>query len=83
MGEEWLQATAPAKQVYCEKAYRAFRGSASQSYIISSNVQSLTPSGLCQRLDQFYSYEINLDTPLESASGIAPLLFADQALPPL
>ncbi len=77
-GEEWLGAAAADKLAYCQKAYRSFRNSPSQSYIISSNVQALTPESFCSRLDQFYAYELNLDIPLNQASGIAPLLFADQ-----
>lgn len=82
MGEDWRSADEADKQRYCEKAYRSFRSSPSQSYIISSNVQALTPAGFCKRLDQFYSYEINEEIPLNSASGIAPLLFADHPVQP-
>jgi len=82
IGEDWRAAEDSDKQRYCERAYRAFRSSPSQSYIISSNVQALTPEGFCKRLDQFYSYEINEEIPLNSASGIAPLLFSDHPVQP-
>lgn len=82
IGEDWRSADQSDKQRYCERAYRAFRSSPSQSYIISSNVQALTPEGFCKRLDQFYSYEINEEIPLNSASGIAPLLFSDHPVQP-
>ena len=76
-GENWLKALPTIKLAYCEKAFSAFRASPSQSYIISSNVQSLTPSGLCDRMDQYYSLDENLDSRLGTAAAIAPLLFAD------
>lgn len=82
VGEDWRAAKDADKQRYCEKAYRSFRASPSQSYIISSNVQALTPENFCKRLDQFYSYEINEEIPLSSAAGIAPLLFSDQPMQP-
>jgi hypothetical protein len=79
-GEEWLSALADSKIAYCNGAYSAFRASPSQSYIISSNVQSLTASGLCDRIDQYFSLEENLDSRLSTAAAIAPLLFADTPL---
>ncbi len=79
-GPEWLQADPEAKQAFCRKAFQTFRASPSQSYIISSNVQSLTPEGLCQRLDQFYQYAINDEIPINQAANIAPLLFSDLPL---
>ncbi|MEN9224822.1 MAG: hypothetical protein Q6M54_05050 [Thermostichus sp. DRC_bins_24] len=79
-GPEWLQADPEAKQAFCRKAFQTFRASPSQSYIISSNVQSLTPEGLCQRLDQFYQYPINDEIPINQAANIAPLLFSDLPL---
>ncbi len=79
-GPEWLQADPEAKQAFCRKAFQAFRASPAQSYIISSNVQALTPEGLCQRLDQFYQYPVNAEIPLNQAANIAPLLFSDLPL---
>jgi hypothetical protein len=79
-GEEWLEAVFDAKIAYCNAAFAAFRGSPSQSYIISSNVQSLTPKGLCDRIDQYFSIDDNLETRLNSAAAIAPILFADTPL---
>ncbi len=79
-GPEWRQADPEAKQAFCRKAFQAFRASPAQSYIISSNVQALTPEGLCQRLDQFYQYAIHDEIPLNQAANIAPLLFSDQPL---
>lgn len=79
-GEEWLSALPDSKIAYCNGAYSAFRASPSQSYIISSNVQSLTASGLCDRIDQYFSLEENLDSRLSTAAAIAPLLFADTPL---
>jgi hypothetical protein len=79
-GPEWRQADPEAKQAFCRKAFQAFRASPAQSYIISSNVQALTPEGLCQRLDQFYQYAIHHEIPLNQAANIAPLLFSDQPL---
>ena len=76
-GEVWQTASATDKSAYCRKAYAAFRSAPSQSYIISSNVQAISPEGFCQRLDLFYSFDINLDTPLAEAAAIAPLLFSD------
>lgn len=79
-GPEWLQADPEAKQAFCRKALQTFRASPSQSYIVSSNVQALTPEGLCRRLDQFYQYTINEDIPINQAANIAPLLFSDLPL---
>jgi hypothetical protein len=79
-GEEWLEAVFDAKIAYCNAAFAAFRGSPSQSYIVSSNVQSLTPKGLCDRIDQYFSIDDNLETRLNSAAAIAPILFADTPL---
>jgi hypothetical protein len=79
-GPEWRQADPEAKQAFCRKAFQAFRASPAQSYIISSNVQALTPEGLCERLDQFYQYAIHDEIPLNQAANIAPLLFSDQPL---
>ncbi len=76
-GYEWQKANRDSRIAYCESALAAFRGSAAQSYIISHNVQSLSPSGLCRRMDQFYSLEENLETRLGQAAALAPLLFAD------
>ncbi|MFN5854661.1 MAG: hypothetical protein ACK456_01965 [Pseudanabaenaceae cyanobacterium] len=76
-GYEWQKANTDSRIAYCESALAAFRGSAAQSYIISHNVQSLSPSGLCRRMDQFYSLEENLETRLGQAAALAPLLFAD------
>jgi hypothetical protein len=79
-GPEWRQADPEAKQDFCRKAFQAFRASPSQSYIISSNVQALTPEGLCRRLDQFYQYAVNDEIPINQAANIAPLLFSDLPL---
>lgn len=79
-GDRWLNATPDSKFAYCNEAYSAFRASPSQSYIISSNVHSLTASGLCDRIDQYFSIEENLDSRLGTAAAIAPLLFADTPL---
>jgi len=79
-GSAWNEAAIESKIAFCNAAFAAFRGSPSQSYIISSNVQSLTPSGLCDRIDQYFSIEENLDTRISSAAAIAPLLFADTPL---
>jgi hypothetical protein len=79
-GEAWLSAIPDSKIAYCNEAYSAFRASPSQSYIISSNVQSLTATGLCDRIDQYFSIEENLDSRLATAAAIAPLLFADTPL---
>jgi len=79
-GEAWLSAIPDSKIAYCKEAYSAFRASPSQSYIISSNVQSLTAIGLCDRIDQYFSIEENLDSRLATAAAIAPLLFADTPL---
>jgi hypothetical protein len=79
-GPEWRQADPEAKQDFCRKAFQAFRASPSQSYIISSNVQALTPEGLCRRLDQFYQYAVNDEIPINRAANIAPLLFSDLPL---
>ncbi|MFN8969107.1 MAG: hypothetical protein ACK5XR_10325, partial [Pseudanabaena sp.] len=51
-GSDWIAASNDSKQAYCEEAFAAFRGSAAQSYIISHNIQSLSPEGLCDRMDQ-------------------------------
>jgi hypothetical protein len=79
-GSDWLAASKDSKQAYCEEAFAAFRGSAAQSYIISHNIQSLSPEGLCDRMDQYYSLEEYLDERLGSAAAIAPILFADTPL---
>jgi hypothetical protein len=79
-GSDWLIASKDSKQAYCEEAFAAFRGSAAQSYIISHNIQSLSPEGLCDRMDQYYSLEEYLDDRLGSAAAIAPILFADTPL---
>ncbi len=79
-GQEWLETIADTKLAYCNAAFAAFRGSPSQSYIISANVQSLTPKGLCDRIDQYFSIDDNLETRLNSAAAIAPILFADTPL---
>ncbi len=79
-GDEWLKALSDSKIAFCNEAYSAFRASPSQSYIISSNVQSLTASGLCDRIDQYFSIEENLESRLGTAAAIAPLLFADTPL---
>jgi hypothetical protein len=79
-GPEWRQADPEDKQDFCRKAFQAFRASPSQSYIISSNVQALTPEGLCRRLDQFYQYAVNDEIPINQAANIAPLLFSDLPL---
>jgi hypothetical protein len=79
-GQEWVEAVFDAKIAYCNAAFAAFRGSPSQSYIVSSNVQSLTPKGLCDRIDQYFSIDDNLETRLNSAAAIAPILFADTPL---
>ncbi len=76
-GYDWQKSSPESRIAYCESALAAFRGSAAQSYIISHNVQSLSPSGLCRRMDQFYSLEENLETLLGQAAALAPLLFAD------
>ena len=76
-GTEWLMASQESKQAYCEEAFAVFRGSAAQSYIISHNIQSLSPQGLCDRIDQYYSLEEYIDDRLGSAAAIAPVLFAD------
>ncbi|MEN9252903.1 MAG: hypothetical protein Q6K99_05740 [Thermostichales cyanobacterium BF4_bins_65] len=79
-GSAWQRATAAERLSYCEKAFLAFRSSPSQSYITSAHVQALNPEAFCQRLDQFYSYELNQDTTLDEAAALAPLLFADLPL---
>jgi len=76
-GSDWIAASNDSKQAYCEEAFAAFRGSAAQSYIISHNIQSLSPEGLCDRMDQYYSLEEYADDRLGSAAAIAPILFAD------
>jgi hypothetical protein len=80
LGYTWLETSPANKLAYCDRAFAAFRGSPAQSYIISSNVQSLTPAGLCDRIDQFFSLEENLETRIAEAAAIAPLLFADTPL---
>ncbi|TYQ26520.1 hypothetical protein PseudUWO311_12115 [Pseudanabaena sp. UWO311] len=79
-GSDWMAASNDSKQAYCEEAFAAFRGSAAQSYIISHNIQSLSPEGLCDRMDQYYSLEEYADDRLGSAAAIAPILFADTPL---
>lgn len=79
-GSDWMAASQDSKQAYCEEAFAAFRGSAAQSYIISHNIQSLSPEGLCDRMDQYYSLEEYADDRLGSAAAIAPILFADTPL---
>jgi hypothetical protein len=79
-GSDWIAASNDSKQAYCQEAFAAFRGSAAQSYIISHNIQSLSPAGLCDRMDQYYSLEDYLDDRLGSAAAIAPILFADTPL---
>jgi hypothetical protein len=76
-GEAWLSAMPESRIAFCHEANAAFRGSPSQSYIISWNVQSLTPAGLCDRIDQYYAQEETLDTRISAAAAIAPLLYAD------
>ena len=76
-GADWITASNESKQAYCEEAFAAFRGSAVQSYTISHNIQSLTPEGLCDRMDQYYSLEEYLEERLGSAAAISPILFAD------
>lgn len=75
--ETWNSAPAAEKLTYCNKAYQSFRSAPSQSYIISSNVQAMTPETFCDKLDRFYSFDIHEDTTLAEAAAIAPLLFAD------
>lgn len=79
-GSDWIAASNDSKQAYCQEAFAAFRGSAAQSYIISHNIQSMSPAGLCDRMDQYYSLEDYLDERLGSAAAIAPILFADTPL---
>ncbi|MBD2189656.1 hypothetical protein H6F41_16095 [Pseudanabaena sp. FACHB-723] len=79
-GTDWRAASKESKQAYCEEAFAVFRGSAAQSYIISHNIQSLSPEGLCDRMDQYYSLEEYADDRLGSAAAIAPILFADTPL---
>lgn len=79
-GSDWRLASNDSKQAYCQEAFAAFRGSAAQSYIISHNIQSLSPEGLCDRMDQYYSLEEYEDDRLGSAAAIAPILFADTPL---
>ena len=79
-GSDWQVASIDSKQAYCQEAFAAFRGSAAQSYIISHNIQSLSPEGLCDRMDQYYSLEEYIDERLGSAAAIAPILFADTPL---
>ncbi len=79
-GSDWLAAAPESKLAYCEEAFAAFRGSAAQSYIISHNIQSLSPEGLCDRMDQYFSLEDYADDRLGSAAAIAPILFADTPL---
>lgn len=75
--ETWNAAPEAAKLTYCTKAYQSFRSAPAQSYIISSNVQAMTPETFCEKLDRFYSFELHEDTTLSEAAGLAPLLFAD------
>ncbi len=79
-GEEWLDASPTDKLQYCRYAFTAFRSAPSTSYIISSNVQDISPEGVCTRLDQFYSFDINQEFSLSEAAGLAPLLFADVSM---
>jgi len=79
-GLGWLAATASEQAVFCDKAFLAFRSSSSQSYITSAHVQALSAEAFCQRLDQFYSYELNHEISLDEAAALAPLLFADLPL---
>ncbi|MEM9569129.1 MAG: hypothetical protein AAF974_12570 [Cyanobacteria bacterium P01_E01_bin.34] len=79
-GESWRAAAPAEKLEYCRYAFSAFRSAPSTSYVISSNVQDISPEGFCTRLDQFYGFEVNLDTPLSEAAAIAPLLFADVSM---
>ena len=79
-GSDWITASNDSKQAYCQEAFAAFRGSAAQSYIISHNIQSLSPEGLCDRMDQYYSLEEYQDDRLGTAAAIAPILFADTPL---
>ena len=79
-GSDWMAASNDSKQAYCEEAFAVFRGSAAQSYIISHNIQSLSPEGLCDRMDQYYSLVEYADDRLGSAAAIAPILFADTPL---
>jgi len=79
-GLGWLAATPAERSAYCEKAFLAFRASPSQSYITSAHVQALSAEAFCQRLDQFYSYELNQEISLDEAAALAPLLFADLPL---
>ena len=79
-GDEWLAASPADKLRYCRDAFTAFRTAPSSSYIISSNVQDISPEGVCTRLDQFYSFEIDREFSLSEAAGIAPLLFADVSM---
>jgi hypothetical protein len=79
-GYVWLEAPPAEKLDYCNRAFAAFRSSPAQSYVISSNVQSLSPAGLCDRIEQFFSLEDNLETRLGEAAAIAPLLYADTPL---
>lgn len=81
-GESWLAAAPESRLAFCHEASAAFRGSAAQSYTISWNVQSLTPAGLCDRLNQYYAQAENLDTRISAAAAIAPLLYADTPLKP-
>ena len=79
-GEDWLAASPTDKLHYCRQAFTAFRSAPSSSYIISSNVQDISPEGFCTRLDQFYSFDINRELPLSEAVAIAPLLFSDVSM---
>ncbi|PZV15965.1 MAG: hypothetical protein DCF20_09410 [Pseudanabaena sp.] len=79
-GTDWIAASKDSKQAYCEEAFAGFRGSAAQSYIISHNIQSMSASGLCDRMDQYFSLEDYIDERLGSAAAIAPILFADTPL---
>lgn len=76
-GEGWFKALPESRIAFCHEASAAFRGSPSQSYTISWNVQSLTAAGLCDRIDQYYAQEETLETRISAAAAIAPLLYAD------
>lgn len=73
----WNSAPEAEKLAFCTKAYQSFRSAPAQSYIISSNVQAMTPETFCDKLDRFYGFELHEDTTLAEAAALAPLLFAD------
>ncbi|GAB4217294.1 MAG: hypothetical protein OHK0012_21370 [Synechococcales cyanobacterium] len=79
-GDDWIAATQAERQTYCDRAFQAFRSSPTQSYITSAHVQALSAEAFCQRLDQFYSFDINREMSLDEAAALAPLLFADLPL---